>query len=366
MDWISRGARSRVRAYSDTVDRLSGALGRKPSEDEVAEALGVEVTEVRATREDAQRRTVSFDEEPLLCENIGSKADGPEEQLLQSEQIRYVNAAVDALPTKLRTVIVALYRNDTPVKELAEHLGVTQSRISQLRTQALDMIRDAVNASLSPELAVVGEQDPGVAMRRRLAYYAEVAECAATRARQVDAAAVSAARQASSIAAPVFRSYTVREHRPEAGDIDIDFVAHGDQGVAGPWAQAAQPGHQVAILDQGCGFDPIDDADFYLLAGDESGTVVIGPKAYLGVIVEADDSSAVIVSDVQPDTPAARTGLAAGDTILSLDGQRVRTRSELSDVLDTVEPDSTVTITWTTASGHERSADITPKASPLN
>ena len=203
MDWISRGARSRVRAYSDTVDRLSGALGRKPSEDEVAEALGVEVTEVRATREDAQRRTVSFDEEPLLCENIGSKADGPEEQLLQSEQIRYVNAAVDALPTKLRTVIVALYRNDTPVKELAEHLGVSQSRISQLRTQALDMIRDAVNALLSPELAVVGEQDPGVAMRRRLAYYAEVAECAATRARQVDAAAVSAARQASSIAAPV-------------------------------------------------------------------------------------------------------------------------------------------------------------------
>ena len=101
-------------------------------------------------------------------------------------------------------------------------------------------------------------------------------------------------------------------------------------------------------------------------AGDESGTVVIGPKAYLGVIVEADDSSAVIVSDVQPDTPAARTGLAAGDTILSLDGQRVRTRSELSDVLDTVEPDSTVTITWTTASGHERTAPITPKASPLN
>lgn len=101
-------------------------------------------------------------------------------------------------------------------------------------------------------------------------------------------------------------------------------------------------------------------------AGDESGTVVIGPKAYLGVVVEADDSSAVIVSRVQEDTPAARTGLTAGDTILSLDGQRVRTRSELSDVLDGIEPESTVTITWTTASGHERRADITPGASPLN
>ena len=100
--------------------------------------------------------------------------------------------------------------------------------------------------------------------------------------------------------------------------------------------------------------------------GDESGTVVIGPKGYLGVIVQADDSSAVIVSDVQDATPASRAGLAAGDTILSLDGQRVRTRSELSDVLDTIEPDTTVTITWTTASGRERSADITPQASPLN
>lgn len=100
--------------------------------------------------------------------------------------------------------------------------------------------------------------------------------------------------------------------------------------------------------------------------GDESGPIVIGPKAYLGIIVEADDSSAVIVSDVQPDTPAARAGLAAGDTILRLDGQRVRTRSELSDVLDGIEPDTTVKITWTTASGNEKTADITPKASPLN
>ena len=100
--------------------------------------------------------------------------------------------------------------------------------------------------------------------------------------------------------------------------------------------------------------------------GDESGTIVIGPKAYLGVIVQADDSSAVIVSDVQADTPAAEAGLTTGDTISNLDGQEVRTRAELSDVLDTIEPGTTVQITWTTASGRERTAPITPKASPLN
>ena len=78
------------------------------------------------------------------------------------------------------------------------------------------------------------------------------------------------------------------------------------------------------------------------------------------------NSSAVIVSDVQADTPAAEAGLTTGDTILNLDGQEVRTRAELSDVLDTIEPGTTVQITWTTASGRERTAPITPKASPLN
>jgi len=69
---------------------------------------------------------------------------------------------------------------------------------------------------------------------------------------------------------PPFRNYTVREHRPEAAELDVDFVAHGDDGVAGPWAQRAAAGERVAILDQGRGFDPVDDADFVLLAGDES------------------------------------------------------------------------------------------------
>jgi NADPH-dependent ferric siderophore reductase len=69
---------------------------------------------------------------------------------------------------------------------------------------------------------------------------------------------------------PPVRNYTVRELRPAAGELDVDFVAHGDQGVAGPWAQAAQAGERVALIDQGRGFDPIDDTGEILLAGDES------------------------------------------------------------------------------------------------
>jgi NADPH-dependent ferric siderophore reductase len=75
------------------------------------------------------------------------------------------------------------------------------------------------------------------------------------------------------------RNYTVRQHRPEAGELDIDFVAHGDRGLAGPWAQRAQPGDQLALIDQGRGFSPTAPDDFHLLVGDES-----AQPAILGIL----------------------------------------------------------------------------------
>ncbi len=69
---------------------------------------------------------------------------------------------------------------------------------------------------------------------------------------------------------PPFRNYTVRELRGADGELDVDFVAHGDQGIAGPWARRAAAGDRVAFIDQGRGFDPLDDTESVLLVGDES------------------------------------------------------------------------------------------------
>jgi NADPH-dependent ferric siderophore reductase len=68
---------------------------------------------------------------------------------------------------------------------------------------------------------------------------------------------------------PVIRNYTVREFRPEYLEMDIDFVVHGDGGVAGPWAAGIPVGQEVALIDQGCGFRRVE-ADTTLLVGDES------------------------------------------------------------------------------------------------
>lgn len=68
----------------------------------------------------------------------------------------------------------------------------------------------------------------------------------------------------------VLRTYTVRAVDREAGQIAIDFVVHGDQGVAGPWAASVRPGQTVVVRGPGGAYRPDPDADWHLLAGDDT------------------------------------------------------------------------------------------------
>ncbi|MET7365023.1 siderophore-interacting protein [Streptomyces sp. NPDC005566] len=69
---------------------------------------------------------------------------------------------------------------------------------------------------------------------------------------------------------PTTRTYTVRSWDPAARELAIDFVVHGDAGLAGPWASRARPGDQVTFLGPGGGYGPQASADWHLLVGDES------------------------------------------------------------------------------------------------
>src|SRR5437868_3879794 len=69
---------------------------------------------------------------------------------------------------------------------------------------------------------------------------------------------------------PRQRTYTVRAWDPEAVELTIDFVHHGDKGLAGPWAAAAEPGDEVLMVGPGGGYTPDPQADWHLLVGDES------------------------------------------------------------------------------------------------
>src|SRR5699024_2992612 len=166
MDWATRGTRQRARRLSELTERLTANLGRAPRPEELADAMGVGVQDVRSIRDDAQRRLVSLDADTTTgAATLSAKGLGPEDRVVVEERLRYLTAGVQELPEKLRVVVEGIFIQERPVAEIAEELGVTQSRISQLRTQALGMLRDAMNSALDPELAPEPSAQPGVAER---------------------------------------------------------------------------------------------------------------------------------------------------------------------------------------------------------
>lgn len=97
--------------------------------------------------------------------------------------------------------------------------------------------------------------------------------------------------------APELRTYTVREVDVDAGELVLDFVVHGSDGLAGPWARDAAPGDKISLAGPGGAYRPDPEADWHLLVGDESALPAIAaaidllPADAVGqVIIEVDDA----------------------------------------------------------------------------
>jgi NADPH-dependent ferric siderophore reductase len=69
---------------------------------------------------------------------------------------------------------------------------------------------------------------------------------------------------------PRVRTFTVQNWDAERRELTIDFVDHGDAGIAGPWAASARPGDGLQLMGPGGAYTPDPDADWHLMAGDES------------------------------------------------------------------------------------------------
>jgi NADPH-dependent ferric siderophore reductase len=97
---------------------------------------------------------------------------------------------------------------------------------------------------------------------------------------------------------PLVRTYTVRSWRPEVPELWLDFVVHGDEGIAGPWAARAKVGDPVRFLGPGGGYTPDPEAGWHLLAGDESALPAIAaalegmpPGAIVKAFIEVEDAA---------------------------------------------------------------------------
>ncbi|WAX80903.1 siderophore-interacting protein [Streptomyces sp. KMM 9044] len=106
---------------------------------------------------------------------------------------------------------------------------------------------------------------------------------------------------------PVTRTYTVRHWDAGQLELTLDFVIHGDEGLAGPWARRVLPGETVFFLGPGGAYAPDPGADWHLLVGDESALPAIarslealpsGARAYAFVEVEGSREEQKIDSEV--------------------------------------------------------------------
>lgn len=183
-DWASRQVRRDARTLNGARDRVV-ASGAQPSTAAVAAEAGWTAERVRRTVDDVHRATVLHYDG--LVEGDGSFTDlvpsagaGPEGRLLQAENRGYLLDAVAALPDRLRKVVVDYFFGERLMAEIADELGVSESRVSQMRGEALVLIRAAFDA-VDPD--VRQRRPEGVRAKRVAVYAAEAARRSTVAAR---------------------------------------------------------------------------------------------------------------------------------------------------------------------------------------
>jgi len=181
IDWASRSVRRRARDLEETRSRLNAELGRPATDAEIASAAGMSLDELAANREDVARASVvslNGFADNTLDDLLPSAGMTPEQVIEHEERVCYLREAIQELPERLRTVVQEYFFAERPMAEIAERLGVTESRISQIRAEALVLLKGALDFALEPTAPATVEsagERKGCATRRREAYFAAVA-----------------------------------------------------------------------------------------------------------------------------------------------------------------------------------------------
>jgi RNA polymerase sigma factor for flagellar operon FliA len=148
-DWASRSVRAAARRTDAAADALAMQLGRPPTKAEIAASLGVAVTELEALQVDVHRAVmVSIDADnggDGTSLDLPDTGESPERALLRSERARHLHAAIRALPDRLDEVVERNFFGDESLTDIAEDLGVTLSRVSQMRARALTLLHAAMS-----------------------------------------------------------------------------------------------------------------------------------------------------------------------------------------------------------------------------
>ena len=175
-DWTTRSVRRRMRELRQAAEDLRATHGREPNNAELADALGVSPEALEQLRADANNASLLHLDQPVAQPDgdmtlgdlvVESSTEHlPDEQLEQRELIGTLRVAVRHLPDVQRTVIERYYDYGEFLHEIADRLGVTEARVSQIRNEALQAMR-AYFATTFDGVTEVDHDAPGRRARDR-------------------------------------------------------------------------------------------------------------------------------------------------------------------------------------------------------
>lgn len=151
-DWVPRSVRQRAREVEQTVAKLEAELGRPPSEEEICRALGLKLSQYRDLLRELQVINLCSLDELLVGDDedhrtrVGELVEDPHATdpvaaAATQEVKRFLAEAIDELPERERLVIALYYYEGLTLKEIGAILEVTESRVSQIHTQAILRLR---------------------------------------------------------------------------------------------------------------------------------------------------------------------------------------------------------------------------------
>ncbi|HZR19036.1 MAG TPA: FliA/WhiG family RNA polymerase sigma factor [Verrucomicrobiae bacterium] len=151
MDWVPRTVHEKARKLQDMIGQVEQRLGRIPSDAEIAKALNISMSEysdllaeIRPATFVCLDATCSIEgaDASSVCDVIADPAsDGPVEQASRNELKNIILQRLKELPDTQRKVLALYYGQDLHLREIAELLGLTESRICQIHSQAILAIR---------------------------------------------------------------------------------------------------------------------------------------------------------------------------------------------------------------------------------
>lgn len=163
LDWTPRSIRQKARKLEKAYAKLEGKLGRDAKDDEIAEYLGIDISELHKLFDETKKSLLLSLDEIFYDDEEGSsrldfvedqKSDNPQLKIEESEAKKILADAISKLSDRERMVITLYYYEELTSKEIGKILGVSDSRVSQLHTKAILRLRgrlSRIKDALVPE-----------------------------------------------------------------------------------------------------------------------------------------------------------------------------------------------------------------------